>query len=99
MDPRTKNKPSIDDSTAERFIEKLSVMDSEYAVRSIKTETRDLGEPVPDATVPQHPVVAALQDLPDLPQMQTMQSEETDMAVCSADDETSKVVDKHDIIL
>lgn len=46
MYPRTKTKSYIDDSTWERLIEKLSVIDFDLAVRSIKTESGELGEPV-----------------------------------------------------
>lgn len=67
MDLRKKTKSSIDDSTWERLIEKLSVIYFDPAVRSIKTETGELGKPVSCATVPRHPVAAAaVQDLPDL---------------------------------
>lgn len=37
----------------------IYVIDFDLAVRSIKTELGELGELVPCATVPQHPVVAA----------------------------------------
>lgn len=47
------------DSAWERLIEKLNVIDFDFAVRSIKTESGELCELVPCATVPQHPVVAA----------------------------------------
>lgn len=58
----------------------------DLAVRSIKTESGELGEPVSCATVPQHPVAAAaVQDLPDLPQMQAMDGDVKD----------SEIVDEH----
>lgn len=62
------------DSAWERLIEKLYVI----AVRSIKTESGELGELVPCATVPQHPVVAAAYDLPDVPQVHVVDSEVVD---------------------
>lgn len=66
------------DSAWERLIEKLYVIDFDLAVRSIKTESGELGELVPCATVPQHPVVAAAQDLPDVPQVHVVDSEVVD---------------------
>lgn len=55
--------------------------------RAIKTESSEVGEPVP-------PVAAALSVLPDMPQLQG-QTEGSEMPVCPADVE-EVVVDDYD---